>query len=443
MYSRSISTDAVFPAASPYGLNPIPCLDPDCRPPEIIGTCAMATAMMHGASTPALAEMIGHLDHNPSATLFDTMTALYLAFCPEQAAELQQLALAGTQLYRVRSDNPDAIRLLAICAPGDLMANTPLDFITSHLDVRLDLLFVVPGQDLPKVISDHDLAFFAANETDPAALARLCGLFAAWPRPVLNNPALLPQLARERLPALLSDLPTICSPAAALASRAALAAVAGGQASMADLLQGVDFPVLVRPKCSHAGVGLERIETAGAILEYLAGFEHDEFHVSQFHDYRSRDGLYRKYRVGFIDGRPYFCHMAASRHWMVHYLNAGMTESAAKRADEAAAMACFDNDFAIRHGAAFAALSRRLGFDFFSIDCGEMPDGRLVLFEADTAAIVHMMDPIETFPYKHVHMRRVFAAFDAMLRRRCFWPNTGLVAPAALHPGHPFPASLS
>ena len=57
-------------------------------------------------------------------------------------------------------------------------------------------------------------------------------------------------------------------------------------------------------------------------------------------------------------------------------------------------------------------------FDYYSIDCGELPDGRLVVFEADTAAIIHLMDPEEMFPYKHVQMRRVFDAFGAMLCRR-------------------------
>jgi hypothetical protein len=59
-----------------------------------------------------------------------------------------------------------------------------------------------------------------------------------------------------------------------------------------------------------------------------------------------------------------------------------------------------------------------LGFDYYSIDCAETRDGRLLVFEADSAAIVHLMDPAEMFPYKQPQMRKVFAAFEAMLRRR-------------------------
>ena len=110
--------------------------------------------------------------------------------------------------------------------------------------------------------------------------------------------------------------------------------------------------------------------------------------------------------------------MAVSQNWMIHYLNAGMTESADKRVDEAQAMMHFDAAFAVRHRDAFTALHGRLGFDCYSIDCSELSDGRLLVFEADSAAIIHLMDPEAMFPYKHVQMRRVFDAFGDLLRRR-------------------------
>jgi hypothetical protein len=94
-----------------------------------------------------------------------------------------------------------------------------------------------------------------------------------------------------------------------------------------------------------------------------------------------------------------------------------MTEDAGKRAAEAAAMAEFDGGFARRHAAAFAALHERLPFDYYSIDCSETRDGRLLVFEADTAAIIHLMDPPDLFAYKQPQMRRVFDAFGAMLQR--------------------------
>jgi hypothetical protein len=95
-----------------------------------------------------------------------------------------------------------------------------------------------------------------------------------------------------------------------------------------------------------------------------------------------------------------------------------MTESAVKREEEARFMAGFDEGFAARHAAALAAIAERVGLDYVAIDCGETPDGRLLVFEVDVAMIVHAMDPPALFPYKAPQMRKVFAAFRAMLGTR-------------------------
>jgi len=92
------------------------------------------------------------------------------------------------------------------------------------------------------------------------------------------------------------------------------------------------------------------------------------------------------------------------------------------RREEAAMMAGFEDGFALRHREAFAALTEAFGLDYYGIDCAETPDGRLVLFEADVAMIVHAMDSAELYPYKKPAMAKLFAGFlgglDACVRRR-------------------------
>jgi hypothetical protein len=400
--------------------DPIPLLSPACAPPVVIGAAALVTAAMHGATVAALAAMVDGHDGDPVARLYDLSIVTQLAFRREEALRLQAMAVAASPLLRIRREDgsPPAIRLLALVMVGDLMANTPLDFITNHLDVRLDLLFLTPGQPLPAVIPEHDAMFFAAGEPDPATLARLCGLFAAWPRPVLNDPGFLPDLSRDRLAALLAGIPEICSPPAVEIGRSALEDHLRHGDGIATLLPGCAYPVLVRPVGSHAGLGLARLDGPDDLAGYLSSSPAVSYYLTAFVDYRASDGLYRKYRVAFIDRAPHLCHMAVSREWMVHYLNASMTQSAAKRAEEAQAMAHFTAAFGALHRDAFAALHARLGFDCYSIDCAELPDGRLLVFEADTAAIIHMMDPVDMFAYKHTQMRGVFDAFGDMLRRR-------------------------
>jgi len=78
----------------------------------------------------------------------------------------------------------------------------------------------------------------------------------------------------------------------------------------------------------------------------------------------------------------------------------------------------FDVDFAVRHRSALAAIADRVGLDYFTIDCAENGNGELLVFEADNTAVVHNMDSPEVFPYKAPQMRKIFAAFAAMLYRR-------------------------
>lgn len=398
----------------------IPAMDDALSPPSIRGVADLTTFAYQGNGFDRLMDRI-RTDATEAATLFDLGIALQLDFRRAEGLCLQTEALARTPLFRLRrealSDRP--LRLLALTGPGDLMVNTPVDFLTNHLDVRLDLLHVLPDQPLPAVVPDHDVAFFAYSDPDPATRLRLSVLYRSWPRPVLNDPSLLPAVARDVLARSMAGVASVRSPETALTTRAALTALLAADTPIAGFLSpGSMFPCLLRPAGSHAGHGLERIADRAALGGYLQSRPEDAFFISAFVDYADERGLYRKLRVAFIDRQPFLCHMAISSHWMVHYLNAGMTGSAEKRAEEAAAMAAFDTGFARRHAAAFDALHERLGFDLYSIDCAETPDGRLLLFEADAAAILHLMDPADLFPYKPPQMRKVFDAFGALLRRR-------------------------
>jgi hypothetical protein len=374
---------------------------------------------MHGSDAATLEAMIDRADSTEAGRFYDRAIARQIAFRRAEGLNLQDRALEASALFRVSRAPASAatLRLLALCGKGDLMANTPLEFITQHIDVQLDLLFVSPDRPLPATIPDHDVAFFAASEIDPVLTRRLGGLYARWPRPVLNDPRLLAGLRREVLARALDGIGGIATPRLVMVSRPQLFALARGEAALDTVLPASDYPLLLRPCGSHAGQGLCKVADRRELASALDGSCAPDYYLSAFTDYRSADGLYRKYRVAFVDREPYLCHMAVSDHWMVHYLNAGMAENPARRAEEAAAMAGFDTGFALRHRAAFAALHRRIGFDYYLIDCAETADGRLLVFEADTAAIVHAMDPPDRFAYKQAPMQRLFDAFDAMLRR--------------------------
>lgn len=204
-------------------------------------------------------------------------------------------------------------------------------------------------------------------------------------------------------------------PPTARLGRDDLASVAEGRADLADYLPGAAFPIIVRPVGSHGGKGLVRIDEPSGLGACLENEPGPSFYVAPFVDYRSRDGLYRKYRIAFIEGGPFLCHLAISADWLVHYMNSGMDQDPAKRAEETRAIDEFEGGFMIRHDQALRSLAARIRLDYFVIDCGETGDGALLIFEADNAAAIHDLDLPELYPYRRPQMRRVFDAFEAML----------------------------
>jgi hypothetical protein len=345
---------------------------------------------------------------DPGAML-DLSTLLQLVGQREQGLALQADALSRQRQFRRTLGTGDGPRLLALVAAGDLMASTPVEFLLGGWNGELDLLFLAAGDPPLDAIPEHDLALLAVGESDANApiLQALAGVAERWPRPMLNAaPAAVIALGRDRAPDRLAGRADLVAPPTRRLARTELAHLPDA------------FPLIVRPVDSHAGTGLEKLETAAEMAAYLAGQAGETFYVQPFVDYAGADGRFRKLRVALVAGRPFIVHMAVSEHWMVHYLNAGMADDAGKRAEEAAMMADFDTGFAARHGAAFAAMAGAFGLDYVALDCAEDRQGRLLVFEADTAMIVHDMDPPDLYPYKAPAMAKLFAAFQALIATR-------------------------
>ncbi len=350
------------------------------------------------------------------AALMDLSTIAQLGGRRDDRLALQMSALSSRRIYRQPAPGTNALRLLAFMAPGDFLANTPLEFMLHEANVALDMLYIVPGSPLPDAPA-HDVAIVAATELaeNRAVLDQIAAVVPTWPRPVVNRPERIARLTRDGAWSLLHSAPGVVFPINVRIDRARLAALGDDETNIADILD-FRFPMIVRPIDAHAGNGLALLADAAAIADYLCRQPEPAFFAAPFVDYRGPDGLYRKYRVALIAGRPYACHMAISRHWMIHYLNAGMLESAEKRSEEARFMDGFDGDFALRHQRALGAIAERIGLDYVTMDCAQMQDGRLLVFEVGNGMIVHAMDPPALFPYKAPQMRKVFGAFEAMLR---------------------------
>jgi hypothetical protein len=341
-----------------------------------------------------------------AAALFDMSIILRVTGQSDNADAVQRQALAISPYFVKTFGSGQGLRILALMTAGNFMANTPIEFLLEGSDTTLTMLFVDAATRTLGDVSGHDMVFVAVGESEAnvPVLANIARLMEGIDIPAVNNaPAAIAALTRDGVARTLEGHPAITAPAVRRVFR-------GEPVS--------EFPIVIRPLASHAGQGLERVTTPEELSAYYTSHAEPAFFVSPFIDYAGPDGLFRKYRVAVIDGIPYASHMAVSQHWMVHYLNAGMTEHAERRAEEARWMSTFEQDFALRHADAFSSMHRLLGLDYFAIDCAECPDGSLLLFEADVAMIVHDMDPVDMFPYKKPAMKRLLGAFWQALHKR-------------------------
>ncbi len=328
----------------------------------------------------------------------------------DRAVEHQRHALTQQRLYSRRAPQ-ERRRVLGLLAPGDWKANAPLELILPPEQTTLHRLYVVGDEpqvklDLPPV----DVAFVAIGES-PAAVRPLrtaARVLRSLAIPAINEPRFVLRTNRMRLPRFLASIPNCVVAPIALATRAML-------------LEGnmnMPFPVIVRPIGSHAGEGLERIDDARALADYAARMPQGTYYVSTFIDYRSADGYYRKYRVILIDGRPYPFHLAVSPNWMVHYYNSPMREQAWMREEEARYLEGGGECNSAPILATLRLIAKRLRLDYIGVDCAIDRDGRLVVFEADPAIIVHLLDDPQLFGYKRGAIKNIFSAIESMLDER-------------------------
>ena len=393
-------------------------------PDQPLGVARLSKLAFDGGDLgPLRSQLLDKYVYEPenAAALMDLAVIEQLLGNLEDGLARQQEALTLRRVYRsLCAAAKPGLRVLALAAPGDIGNNTPLEFLLEGSDIELTTLYVIPDEPISESLPDHDVAIVTACESDEnrAVHAEISRRVANSLKPVLNHPDQIALLARERLHTVLEPVSGITMPMTARIDRDSFAEIGAGKTRLGSHLADGAFPLIARPIGSHAGLGLKKLEDAAAIAAYLGERPENGFYISRYIDYRSPDGLFRKYRVVFIDGRPYACHMAIAEQWMIYYLNAGMGESAAKKAEEERFMTAFDTEFARRHRAALGALADRIGLDYFGIDCAQAVDGKLLLFEADIAMIVHLMDSPTIYPYKAPQMRAVFAAFCAMLKQR-------------------------
>jgi hypothetical protein len=174
-----------------------------------------------------------------------------------------------------------------------------------------------------------------------------------------------------------------------------------GKTDAAQLIEraGLNLPVIVRRVGTHTGRIVGRFDAMDALRTAKLG--EGEHLATEFVDFRSADGLYRKYRVFFLGERRVFRHMLVSDDWNVHASDRQrvMAERPELVAAEERMFAAPDGAFKDEIQQALSVVRERMPLDFFGMDFGIAPDGRAVLFEANATMNFFPLSPDPRFAY--------------------------------------------
>ncbi|MBI1778945.1 MAG: tetratricopeptide repeat protein [Proteobacteria bacterium] len=329
----------------------------------------------------------------------------------------QRKALAIQRVFTEPCSRPEPqARILILYADGTWFANAPMEFILDRTKYTQHKYYMTAEAGEVPELPPYDVIFTAMGESDEAqsVLANAHRFIQSQSRPVINDPRRIAALSRDRVPDLLAGIGHCIVPRVHRLTGAQLAR--NGAALLGE--RGLAFPVVIRPVGSQAGENLSKLDHAPELDTYLAKQTATDFYVMPFVEYAGPDGYYRKYRIVFVDGRPFPYHLALSQSWMVHYYSSGMRVHDWMRDEEHKFLADIDQVFLPPLDKALLEIGRRIGLDYFGIDCAITPDGRLLVFEADVAIIVHLFDSIEMFPYKHRYVPLLFQAVERMIQSK-------------------------
>ncbi|MDB5990003.1 MAG: hypothetical protein JWQ10_1406 [Herbaspirillum sp.] len=268
-----------------------------------------------------------------------------------------------------------------------------------------------PDQALPH----YDIIFNAIGDADVASCSRAVvdSFLAGASQPLLNPPQRIALTTRDRIGLLLDGIEGIHVPAVARWDRLRAGVTDDVHTRIAEA--ALSYPVIVRPTGGHGGDGVVLLQSPQDATPVTSA---DEAYLTNYCDYKSDDGHYRKYRVIFVDRRPYPYHLAISNNWLAHYDSANMLNPSWKLLEEARFLSDPIDVLGQAAWTALEAIAQRLDLDYAGVDFSVLPDRRLLIFETNATMLVHPETQNEALKFKNRYVQNILDAFDQLLERR-------------------------
>jgi hypothetical protein len=282
---------------------------------------------------------------------------------------------------------------------NQLFPAVPLVQLTAEILERSSLPAVTSYPCLINQISDADC--------NRRILEHLSRLLSGFEGRIVNHPSEILKTSRDEMARLLAGTPGLCVPKVVRLRN---------PGEVHDIERaGLSFPIILRRAGTHGG----QIVGLFATMEQLrrAVPADGDLFATEFADYRSADGLYRKYRICVIGRSIILRHMIASDEWNVHGRDRRrlMLGRADLRDEEQRMVGMPRHAFDAPVLETLRAVRKRIPLDYFGVDFGIAADGAVVLFEANAT-----MDFLSTvtepeFAYVHQPLPLARRAFCAMI----------------------------
>ena len=355
------------------------------------------------------------LKPNFASSYVELGNALHFIGQTERAFDCHRMALQLEPLRTWNANNSRA-EFSVFAIEGSGVGNTPSQFLLSKGAFDCHFLALLEGvtPDIEMLIQHCDVVINLISEVDQAQhiLPAAADLMDRLGKPVVNHPRTILTTGRETMAERLADIPLCYVPKTIRCRRETLT---GDNAPAVLARKGFVFPLLLRIVGSHGGDAFEKLHNPGDVATFIKTNLAQEFYVTEFVDYQSGDGYYRKYRFIFVDREIFPYHLAICDDWKVHHFRTDMAHHIWMQEEEKA----FLNDpwqtFSEFHKSAFREIQAAVGLEFFGVDCSLDHHGNIVIFEVNASMLVH--DDNATFQYKTPHCVRIKQAFHAMLSR--------------------------
>ncbi len=188
-----------------------------------------------------------------------------------------------------------------------------------------------------------------------------------------------------------------------------------------EVLKAFEPPFIIRLATSHHGGKVYLIEKTQDVVAVLGELKGAQIYAIDYHDCAYRPGLWRKFRVAYIDGTLYPVEVDFRDHWMVHRIASAdhfMQAQSELKGAEARFLDNMYDEIDAAHVETLTRIGNTIGLDFIGIDFGFDQNGRMVVYEANASMNLLAYHFMKDHPYVRASADAILTAFMRLILDR-------------------------